>query len=130
MTIFIDTGSQTPLYEQIAGQLRRQILDGTLPEGTVLPGIRALAAQVKVSIITTRRAYEELEREGLIITRQGQPSTVSIRDPAALREKEEAALEALLSRAALAAHTLGLSREEYLARAAARYDYNQKEDSR
>lgn len=62
MTILIDPTSTTPLYEQIVQQIQRQILSGTLPQGELLPGVRTLAADLSVSIITTRRAYEELER--------------------------------------------------------------------
>ena len=71
MTILIDPTSTTPLYEQIVQQIQRQILSGTLPQGELLPGVRTLAADLSVSIITTRRAYEELERDGYIKTLPG-----------------------------------------------------------
>ena len=71
MTILIDPTSATPLYEQIVQQIQRQILSGTLPQGELLPGVRTLAADLSVSIITTRRAYEELERDGYIKTLPG-----------------------------------------------------------
>ena len=78
MTILIDPTSATPLYEQIVQQIQRQILSGTLPQGELLPGVRTLAADLSVSIITTRRAYEELERDGYIKTLPGRGSIVSI----------------------------------------------------
>ena len=87
MTILIDPTSATPLYEQIVQQIQRQILSGTLPQGELLPGVRTLAADLSVSIITTRRAYEELERDGYIKTLSGRGSIVSIENREHLLEQ-------------------------------------------
>ena len=87
MTIIIDNRSGQPIYDQIAEQLRRQILDGSLETGAALPSIRNLARDLRVSVITTKRAYEELEAEGLIDTVPGKGSFVAQAGPGLLREE-------------------------------------------
>lgn len=74
MTIWIDNQGDCPIYEQIVRQLREQILTGALPAGEPLPSIRALARDLRVSVITTKRAYEELESGGWIFTVPGKGS--------------------------------------------------------
>ena len=114
MTILINQSSPTPLYEQITAQIKRQIIDGTLPQGAPLPSIRALAAQASVSIITTKRAYEELAREGYIQTLPGRGSIVSAQNRQRLMELHLREMEGLLERAVAAAKTVGIGREELL----------------
>ena len=80
-----NTGGQ-PIYEQIADQIKGQILDGSLAAGTALPSIRLLARDLRISVITTKRAYEELEREGLIQTVPGKGSFVAPQNRELLRE--------------------------------------------
>ena len=87
MTIIIDNRSGQPIYDQIADQLRRQILEGSLEQGAALPSIRNLARDLRVSVITTKRAYEELEAEGLIDTVPGKGSFVAQAGPGLLREE-------------------------------------------
>ena len=87
MTIIIDNRSGQPIYDQIAEQLRRQILEGSLEQGAALPSIRNLARDLRVSVITTKRAYEELEAEGLIDTVPGKGSFVAQAGPGLLREE-------------------------------------------
>ena len=65
MNIFIDNKSGTPIYDQIYSQIKDQIINGTLKEDEALPSIRNLAKDLRISVITTKRAYDELEREGL-----------------------------------------------------------------
>ena len=77
MTIWIDNQGDCPIYEQIVRQLREQILAGALPAGEALPSIRGLAKDLRVSVITTKRAYEELESEGWIFTLPGKGSFVA-----------------------------------------------------
>jgi GntR family transcriptional regulator len=67
----LSTGGAAPLYEQIVDAIRREIASGRLPAGTPMPSFRALAAQLAVSLITVKRAYEELERDGIILRHQG-----------------------------------------------------------
>jgi GntR family transcriptional regulator len=75
--IHLSMGDPEPMYRQIESQLRDFILAGQLPPGTKLPSVRALAGDLSCSVITTRRAYEDLEREGFIRTRQGMGSVVA-----------------------------------------------------
>lgn len=76
MDILISNSSGVPLYEQIEEQIKSQILSGELAEGDVLPSMRILAKDLKISIITTKRAYEELERDGFIYSVTGKGSFV------------------------------------------------------
>lgn len=77
MLIHLDQANPTPLYEQIAQQIKERILSGELPPGTQLPSIRQLAGELLTSVITTKRAYQELEAEGMITTRPGVGSVVA-----------------------------------------------------
>lgn len=122
MTILIDPTSATPLYEQIVQQIQRQILSGTLPQGELLPGVRTLAADLSVSIITTRRAYEELERDGYIKTLPGRGSIVSIENREHLLELHRQEMRGWLEQAVSAAKAAGVSREEIIEQISRLYD--------
>lgn len=122
MTILIDPTSATPLYEQIVQQIQRQILSGTLPQGELLPGVRTLAADLSVSIITTRRAYEELERDGYIKTLPGRGSIVSIENREHLLELHRQEMRSWLERAVSAAKAAGVSQEEIIEQISRLYD--------
>ncbi len=87
MHIVIRNSSDKPIYEQIKGQIKKQILDGTLPEDTRLPSIRLLAKELRVSVITTKRAYDELEQEGFIHSVHGKGSFVAPQNPELMREE-------------------------------------------
>ena len=76
MKIIISNQSELPIYAQIREQIKEQILNGQLEEGEVLPSIRSLAKDIGVSVITTTRAYNDLEQEGFIATMQGKGSVV------------------------------------------------------
>lgn len=76
MDIIITNNSDSPIYEQIKEQIKEMILNGDLKEGTPLPSMRLLAKELRISIITTKRAYEELEREGFIESYTGKGSFV------------------------------------------------------
>ena len=128
MTILIDPTSTTPLYEQIVQQIQRQILSGTLPQGELLPGVRTLAADLSVSIITTRRAYEELERDGYIKTLPGRGSIVSIENRDHLLELHRQERQGWLERAASAARAAGVSRQELLEQIGRLYDRAEEEE--
>ena len=128
MTILIDPTSTTPLYEQIVQQIQRQILSGTLPQGELLPGVRTLAADLSVSIITTRRAYEELERDGYIKTLPGRGSIVSIENRDHLLDLHRLAMQGWLERAVSAARAAGVSRQELLEQIGRLYDRAEEEE--
>lgn len=96
MLLSLSSQNPTPLYAQIVDQVRAKILSGELAPGALLPSIRQLAAELTTSVITTKRAYLELEREGLIVTRPGTGTFVAALDREALRAARVRALEAEL----------------------------------
>ena len=114
MHIFIDNKSGTPIYDQICTQLRGLILEGTLREDEALPSIRGLAKDLRISVITTKRAYEELEKEGLIYTLPGKGSFVAARNPELIREEHLRQIEDAMTRIRDLAKQTGLNRSEIL----------------
>jgi GntR family transcriptional regulator len=101
-----------PMYAQIESQLRDFILSGQLPPGTRLPSVRALAAEITCSILTTRRAYDDLEREGFIRTRQGVGSVVAEIPEEEIRAHRREPVAAALREAVRAGRRVGLTEEE------------------
>ena len=87
MIILIDNKNNEPIYEQIYTQIKQQIISAELLEGTALPSIRGLAKDLRISVITTKRAYEELEKDGYINTVPGKGSFVAPRNLELLREE-------------------------------------------
>lgn len=112
MKIVIQSHSELPIYAQIADQLREQITAGQLPADTVLPSIRRLASEIGVSVITTARAYTELEKAGFIASIQGKGTVVLPQDNSKLREQALRRVVAALSEAVEAARMLNLSQSE------------------
>ena len=112
MDILIDNKSGTPIYDQIYTQLRSQILSGSLQENELLPSIRALAKDLRISVITTKRAYDELEADGFLYTVAGKGCFVAEPDLALFREQSLHLLEDHLAAAAELARTCGLSEPE------------------
>lgn len=112
MTILIDPHSGAPIYDQICRQIRDAILNGTLAAEEALPSIRNLARDLRISVITTKRAYEELEREGLIYTVAGVGCFVARQSGALLREQALVQAEEHLRAAAKLAAGAGLGRGE------------------
>ena len=111
MDIILSNSSDKPIYEQIASQIRAHILAGTLASGEKLP-IRALANGLGVSVITTKRAYSDLEEAGFIETVQGKGCFVAEGNQGLLREEELRRMESLLAQAAALAETLGVTRTD------------------
>ncbi len=101
-----------PMYRQIESQLRDFILAGVLPPGTKLPSIRALASQLACSVITTRRAYQDLEAEGFIRTRQGMGTVVAQIPDEKMRAHRREAVDGAFSEAVRAGRRAGLTEEE------------------
>lgn len=87
MRIILSNQSELPIYAQIKEQIKEQIMNGTIPEDTVLPSIRQLARELGVSVITTTRAYGDLEKEGFVAARQGKGSVVLSRDNELVKEQ-------------------------------------------
>lgn len=112
MNIIISNSSDKPIYEQITGQVKNMIMNGQLKEGDALPSMRTLAKELRISVITTKRAYEELERDGFITTVIGKGSFVRAADTRLLREEKLKQVEGLLSAAVSLAGQSGISREE------------------
>ena len=112
MDIIISNSNGAPIYEQICAQIKAQIISGALAEGEALPSIRLLARELRISVITTKRAYEELEREGYIYTVPGKGSFVSGMDAELLREENLKKIEALLQEALELSKNCGLSVSE------------------
>lgn len=99
MDIIISNASGKPIYEQITGQIKNLILSGELGAGDPLPSIRLLARELRISVITTKRAYEELERDGFIETVAGKGSFVSQRDAQLVQEHQLREIETHLQAA-------------------------------
>lgn len=114
MNINISNTSTTPLYEQIKSQIQNQILDSTLKPGEGLPSIRNFAKELKVSIITIKRAYEELEKEGFIETVTGRGTFVSTQNTDRLREIALYEIENKLEDIIRQAKSVGITLEEGL----------------
>ena len=112
MDIVLRNTSGAPIYEQIAAQIKDQIVDGTLEPGQPLPSIRGLAKDLRISVITTKRAYDELEQEGFLYTVAGKGSFVAKKNTALLREEQLKKIEAHLSEVRRLAATISLSRED------------------
>lgn len=112
MRIIVSNQSELPIYAQIKEQLKEQILNGQIPEGTTLPSIRQLAKEIGVSVITTTRAYSDLEAEGFIATMQGKGSVVLSKDNSMVREQYLMRIEEGLTTAIETARTMGLPDEE------------------
>ena len=112
MDIIISNASGKPIYEQITSQMKNLVLDGTLAEGTQLPSIRMLANDLKVSVITTKRAYADLEAQGFIETVPGKGSFVAGGNMELLREERLRRIEGLMAQAVDEAKAAGVLRDE------------------
>ena len=115
MDIVISTHSDKPIYAQIVEQISAQILRGSLPAGSALPPIRSVARQLEVSVITVKKAWEELERAGLIDAIVGKGSFVADHQATALDGKREAVALERLGKDLDFYRGLGLTQEEYIA---------------
>lgn len=114
MNIFIDNKSGLPIYDQIYSQIKSQIISGALREDQLLPSIRNLAKDLGISVITTRRAYDELEREGFIYTVAGKGCFVAAKNTELLREENLRQIEERLQEIRDLAAACGLSREDII----------------
>lgn len=106
--------SGIPIYQQIAEQFQEDILAGKMKQGEYLPSIRGLAKELRISVITTMKAYEELEKQGLITAVQGKGYYVNAQDSEMLREQHMRKMEEHLQNAIAAAKIAGISSEELI----------------
>ena len=112
MDIIISNDSDKPIYEQITSQIKNQIMQGSLREGDALPSMRTLAKELRISVITTKRAYEELEREGFITRFVGKGSFIKAADTRLLREENLKRIEEHFQEAIRIASESGVTRQE------------------
>lgn len=114
MDIIISNTSSQPIYDQIYSQIKAMILNGTLKEGDALPSMRLLAKELRISVITTKRAYEELERDGFIETVTGKGSFVGRTNLELIKEEHLKNVENALSQAIEEARLAGLPLSELI----------------
>lgn len=112
MRVILSNRSESPIYEQIKSQIRDQIMRGEIAEGSALPSIRSLAKDLGISVITTARAYTDLEAEGFISTVQGKGTYVQAKDGAFVREQYLKQIEEALLRAIELSQSIELQPEE------------------
>lgn len=112
--VVLSNRSSEPIYQQIVNQIRSQILNGELAAGESLPSIRALAKLIGVSVITTKRAYEELERGGFIFTQQGKGSFVAEMNLDLVRERKLASVQERLAELMTDLKAMQMTYEEFI----------------
>ncbi len=112
MDIIISNSNGKPIYEQITGQIKNMIVNGELSAGQPLPSMRLLAKELRISVITTKRAYEDLERDGFITTLVGKGSFVSETNTELVKEEQLKIIEEYLEKAAESARMSGIKLEE------------------
>jgi GntR family transcriptional regulator len=112
MKVIIANSSPDPIYEQITRQIKAQIISGDMAEGQVLPSIRRLAQDLQISVITTKRAYDELEKEGFINTVGGKGTFVAVQNPELMREKRMKIVEEKLVEAVAEAKLMGIGEDQ------------------
>lgn len=114
MNIFIDNKSGAPIYDQIYSQIKNQIISGELQQDEALPSIRNLAKDLRISVITTKRAYDELEREGFIYTLPAKGCFVAPKNVELLREENLKKIEEYIQKISQLAAACNLTKEELM----------------
>ena len=114
MNIYIDNKRGTPIYDQIYTQIKNQIISGDLKEDELLPSIRNLAKDLRISVITTKRAYDELERDGFIYTLPAKGCFVAPKNVELLREENLKKMEELMQEIVRLAASCNISKEELM----------------
>lgn len=112
MKIMINTSSMVPIYEQIIEQVKREIRVGNLRENDQLPSVRALSKELKISALTVKKAYDELEREGFTVTVHGKGSYVTATNQELMLEEQKKELEQDLEQVILKGRRYGISDED------------------
>ena len=112
MNISISNSAGQPIYDQIVTQIKSKIISGELREGDALPSMRLLAKELRISVITTKRAYEELEREGFIVSLTGKGSFVAEKNVEFIREEQLRKVEEHLNQTDELSRTCGITLEE------------------
>lgn len=112
MNLIINNSSMQPIYEQIVLQIKAKIMNGELKEQTMLPSVRTLAKEIKVSALTVKKAYDALEEEGFVVTVHGKGSFVTLANQALMLEEKKKEIEADLEMAIRKGRSCGMSDEE------------------
>lgn len=114
INIFISNSSGQPIYDQIVTQIKNLIIAGELKSGDALPSMRLLAKELRISVITTKRAYEELEREGFIVSMTGKGSFVANKNTDFIKEEQLRNIEENMQKVINTAATIGLTLDELI----------------
>lgn len=112
MNVIINHSSMQPIYEQICDQLKEKIMHGELQEDTMLPSVRTLAKELKVSALTVKKAYDALEEEGFVVTVHGKGSFVACANQMTMLEEKKKEVEADLEMAIRKGRSCGMSNQE------------------
>ena len=112
MKLIINHSSMQPIYEQISGQIKNQIMHGELEEGKILPSVRTLAKELRISALTVKKSYDTLEQEGFINTVHGKGSFVSSANQVQLLEEKKREVEAELESAVRKGRSCGMNNQE------------------
>lgn len=112
MRIIINNNSMIPIYEQVVSQIKSNIINGELKEGDILPSVRALSSELKISALTVKKAYDFLETEGFVTTVHGKGTFVNAADRQLAYEARRKAVEDDLYKAIQQGYSAGLSKEE------------------
>lgn len=114
MKLVISNSSSVPIYEQIKNAIIEQIMSGELEENEALPSIRNLAQDIKISVMTIKKSYDELEKEGYIVSRQGKGTFVAPKNMELLKEQKQKEIETYLSKIIDISHCYQISKEEII----------------
>ncbi len=112
MNIIISNSSSVPIYEQIKEAIKNEIISGELAEDTALPSIRSLASDIKISVMTIKKAYDELESEGFIVSRQGKGTFVAPKNSALVVERAQKEIDTYMSKIVDIAKQFKIKKEE------------------
>lgn len=112
MNIIISNSSMEPIYEQIIRQIKGNIMERKVLEGTMLPSVRALSKDLKISALTVKKAYDQLEEQGFIVTVHGKGSFVASNNQNFVQEEQRKEVEAKLEQAIVSAKRCGMTKEE------------------
>ena len=114
MKLVISNSSSVPIYEQIKNAIIEQIMSGELEENEALPSIRSLAQEIKISVMTIKKSYDELEKEGYIVSRQGKGTFVAPKNMELLKEQKQKEIETYLSKIIDISHCHQSTKEEII----------------
>ncbi len=112
MNLIISNSSMEPIYEQIVRQIKGKIMEKKLLEGTMLPSVRTLSKDLKISALTVKKAYDQLEEQGFIVTVHGKGSFVASNNQNFVQEEQRKEVEAKLEQAIMSAKRCGMAKEE------------------